>query len=146
MDKSTNTVEANEALNKVMGAASDTLKNFQSSSFGKGLKRDWNAIKKAGVRTAESFGDTFEKKQMGAFDEKVSNLKEAGANIDEAAMRAAKSEAIGAGKKERSLEKIGGNLLEDLGRGNKVAGGAKLGAYMVGASMLTDLLNPFNDG
>lgn len=134
-DKSTNTVDANEALNKL-----------KKSGFIKGLQRDWNAVKKAGVRTAESFGDGYQKKTAQETVEHSKFLEESGMPDEQIAFKkASREEAMSLGKKERSLEKIGGNLLEDLGRGNKIAGGAKLGAYMVGASMLTDLLNPFND-
>ena len=43
------------------------------------------------------------------------------------------------------LKRAGGEYLGRMGGGSKALGGAKVGAYMVGASMLADFLNPFDD-
>lgn len=48
-------------------------------------------------------------------------------------------------QKMKDLKKHGGDYLEKMGRGSKTIGGAKVAGYMVGASMLTDMLNPFDD-
>lgn len=45
----------------------------------------------------------------------------------------------------KQLKKTGGDYLSNMGRGHKGLGVAKLGGYMVGASMLVDMLNPFDD-
>ena len=45
----------------------------------------------------------------------------------------------------KQLKKTGGDYLSNMGRGHKGLGVAKLGAYMVGTSMLVDMLNPFDD-
>jgi hypothetical protein len=45
----------------------------------------------------------------------------------------------------KQLKKTGGDYLSNMGRGHKGLGAAKLGAYMVGTSMLVDMLNPFDD-
>jgi hypothetical protein len=37
------------------------------------------------------------------------------------------------------------DYLTGMGRGSKALGGAKVAGYMVGASMLMDMLNPFDD-
>lgn len=50
-----------------------------------------------------------------------------------------------AGNKWDETKKIGGDYLEKMGRGNKTFGAAKVAGYMVGASMLADFLNPFDD-
>jgi hypothetical protein len=53
--------------------------------------------------------------------------------------------ATGAASDLSELKKAGGNYLDNMGRGSKTLGAAKVGAYMVGASMLVDMLNPFDD-
>lgn len=54
---------------------------------------------------------------------------------------------IGTGRVDSlaDLKRAGGDYLGKMGGGSKVLGGAKVGAYMIGASMLTDFLNPFDD-
>lgn len=52
----------------------------------------------------------------------------------------------GTGKdKFDGITKGGGDLLKKMGGGNKWLGGAKMGGYVLGASMLVDMLNPFDD-
>ncbi len=52
----------------------------------------------------------------------------------------------GTGKQKfDGITKGGGDLLEKMGGGNKWLGGAKIGGYALGASMLVDMLNPFDD-
>lgn len=53
--------------------------------------------------------------------------------------------AIKAFKADNKFSKIGGDFLDEFGGGSKAMGGAKLGAYVVGGSMLVDFLNPFDD-
>jgi|688.fasta_scaffold233328_2 hypothetical protein len=53
--------------------------------------------------------------------------------------------AIEAFKADNKFSKIGGDFLDEFGGGSKAMGGAKLGAYVVGGSMLVDFLNPFDD-
>lgn len=44
-----------------------------------------------------------------------------------------------------ALKKTGGEYLHKMGHGSKTLGAAKIGGYMVGASILADMLNPFDD-
>lgn len=62
----------------------------------------------------------------------------------EAAAELGVSAAVDGAGKVDELKKSGSTYLENMGRGNKTLGGAKVAAYMVGASMLTDMLNPFD--
>lgn len=57
---------------------------------------------------------------------------------------AAEITPTGKGKLD-SLKARSGKYLEDMGGGSKALGGAKIAGYMVGASMLADMLNPFDD-
>jgi hypothetical protein len=47
--------------------------------------------------------------------------------------------------KFESMKTRSGQYLEDMGGGSKALGGAKIAGYMVGASMLADMLNPFDN-
>ena len=47
--------------------------------------------------------------------------------------------------KVEALSDAGSNFLTGMGRGNKTLGATKIGAYMIGGSMLVDMLNPFDD-
>lgn len=56
------------------------------------------------------------------------------------------AEIVSTGKaKTDSLKTRSGKYLEDMGGGSKTLGGAKVAGYMLGAAMLTDMLNPFDD-
>ncbi len=52
--------------------------------------------------------------------------------------------STGQNKFER-LKNQGGDYLSKIGRDSKIFGGAKIAGYMVGTSMLLDMLNPFDD-
>jgi hypothetical protein len=62
---------------------------------------------------------------------------------------AGKAEAemgVSSGKsKFDQIKKKSGDYLNDMGGGSKILGGAKIAGYMVGASVLVDMLNPFDD-
>lgn len=62
----------------------------------------------------------------------------------EAGAEVAADAHTGKGKFER-LKQQGGDYLSKMGRDSKIYGGAKIAGYMVGTSMLLDMLNPFDD-
>jgi hypothetical protein len=62
-----------------------------------------------------------------------------------AAQIGAAQTAVDATESLSQLKDTGGEYLKQMGRGNKFLGGAKIAGYMIGASMLADMLNPFDD-
>lgn len=62
----------------------------------------------------------------------------------EAGGQVAMDVSTGKGKFDR-LKQQGGDYLSKMGRDSKMLGGAKIAGYMVGTSMLLDMLNPFDD-
>ena len=139
---SNTTLDSNEALNDILAKGNETFSNLKKSAFGQFLKDDYNAIKKAGSRAFESFG--YEERERTKMKAERSSFEEAGGSVDSKILKA-DEDLLQAGMKERKLGNIGNSLLDDLGKGNNVAGGAKLGGYMIGTAMLADLLNPFGD-
>lgn len=117
----------------------------------KGSPGDQKAGYKEGVEPEKGKADGKESK--GVFAHLKQDLAHTKAAFSEA------SEIIGGGAKTvdgadsitdsadayKQLKKTGGDYLSNMGRGHKGLGVAKLGAYMVGTSMLVDMLNPFDD-
>jgi hypothetical protein len=115
-DKSNNSLKANAAIDY--------------------MKKDFEAFSKAGSQTVDKMsGDkNLRKELLGSATDAIPE----GAKVAEQAFETAKT--------ERTMGKIGGELLDDLGRGSKMMGGAKLGAYMAGGIAIADFLNPFSLG
>lgn len=151
MDKSNNTLDSNgDALKKIKDMGSDVFGKIQKSGFIDHIKEDIDVFKNAGKSFRNTMDKDFDNKKNKMWEGyrdshiEAGNPKEAAMQMADESMKAEKA-ALDLGKKEKSLGRVGESLLEDLGRGNKMAGGAKLGGYMLGTAMLADLLNPFGD-
>ena len=103
------------------------LQNQQGyfGSFLRGMSKDALIAKNAMRKAGESFnvdGHVNAMKEQGVADDVIENFQ-----------------------KTRKMDKVGTGFLEDLGRGSMGGGAAKVAGYMIGASMLVDMLNPFGD-
>lgn len=132
-------------------------------TIGRNIKNDVLQVRKAvrDVSIASGSHNPFESRLEKAREhlKRTEAMKEPGPEGEEIISRARRSvnnaeEAFKSGKvAKKSFGQIGGELLENLGKGGeevfggnaKVFGAAKVGAYFVGASMLADFLNPFDD-
>lgn len=94
------------------------------SDFGRTLNKDFMIARGAATKAKDS----------------LEHGKRVAAEVDAGVIGAEK-----AVKNDMKLEQIGSKFLEDFGRGSKGVGAGKVAAYMIGASMLVDMLNPFND-
>lgn len=151
MDKASNTLDSNgDVLKKMKDMGSDVFGKIKSSGFVDHIKEDIGIFKNAGTTFKNTMDKDFDSKKTKMWEGFKNSHMEAGNMADDAAQMAdasMKSEeaALKLGRREKSVSRVGESLLEDLGRGNKMAGGAKLGGYMLGTAMLADLLNPFGD-
>ena len=94
-------------------------------SFMRGVAKDGLIAKNAMRRAGESFqaeGHVSAMRDQGVSDDVIENFQ-----------------------KTRKMDRVGKEALEGLGRGSVGGGVAKVAGYMIGASMLADMLNPFGD-
>lgn len=95
------------------------------SSFMRGVSKDALIAKNAMRRAGESMN----------METHVNHLKE----------QQVPEEVIENFQNTRKMDNVGKGFLNDLGRGSLGGGVAKVAGYMIGASMLVDMLNPFGD-
>lgn len=123
--KSSTTLKSNTY--KSMREKFAALQNEQGlfGSFLRGVSKDGLIAKNAMRRAGESMD----------IENRVKNLQDMGES----------QEYIDTFQKSRKMDKVGKDFLSDLGRGSLGGGVAKVAGYMIGASMLVDMLNPFGD-